>query len=196
MLLKSHLEATVRSLTTFPELVVSLSLYAIAIFFAYFFLSGFIWGAGFQPTPKKDIELAAKLLKLQEGMTVYDLGSGTGSVVILLAKKYKVRCVGIEIDPLKSFLSRLRIARHRDLKERIEIQRKNFFKADFTKADFVYLFLSGGTLVMGKLAQKLVLELKPGTKIASYVHVFKGVEPDIEEGHVKIYSVESLRSSF
>ncbi|MHB1909411.1 MAG: SAM-dependent methyltransferase [Nitrososphaerales archaeon] len=159
-------------------------------------MSGFIWGAGFQPTPKKDIELAAKLLKLQEGMTVYDLGSGTGSVVILLAKKYKVRCVGIEVDPLKSTISRLRIARHKDLKNLIEIQRKNFFKADFTKADCVYLFLSGGTLVMEKLARKLVSELKSGTKIVSYIHVFKGVEPEIEEGHVKIYSIESLRSRF
>lgn len=168
----------------------------IAGFFAYFFLSGFIWGAGFEPTRKKDIDTAAKLLGLREGMLVYDLGSGTGDVVIHLAMKYKVKCVGIEIDPLKAWISRLRISRSKELRNLIEIKRGNLLKIDLSKADAIYVFLSGGTQIMKKLEEKLSNE-ESGTraKIASYVHSFPGLEAETSSGDIRIYSLAALRKA-
>jgi precorrin-6B methylase 2 len=168
-------------------------LFVLAAFIAYFFLSGFIWGAGFQPTPKKEIELAAQLLGLKAGMVVFDLGSGTGQVVIHLAKKYQVKCVGIEIDPLKVWLSKFRIFLAGDVKTLVEIKQGNFLSQDLSKADAVFVFLSGGTKIMNNLEQKLQRELKEGTKIASYVHAFPNWRPIVSDRSIKIYSLSHLK---
>ncbi|MDH2901108.1 MAG: class I SAM-dependent methyltransferase [archaeon] len=138
------------------------------------------------------MELAAELLGLKKGMLVYDLGSGTGDVVIHLARKYKVKCVGIEIDPLKVLLSKIRISRAKDLRTLIEIERKNFLSVDLSKADAIYLFLSGGTKIMKNLEPKLLRELKEGVKIASYVHSFQKWTPEASVRDIKIYSISNL----
>jgi SAM-dependent methyltransferase len=122
-------------------------------------------------------------------MLVYDLGSGTGDVVIHLARKYKVKCVGIEIDPLKVLLSKIRISRAKDLRTLIEIERKNFLSVDLSKADAIYLFLSGGTKIMKNLEPKLLRELKEGVKIASYVHSFQKWIPEASVRDIKVYSI-------
>ncbi len=159
-------------------------------------MSGFIWGAGFEPTPKKDIDTAAKLLGLKDGMLVYDLGSGTGDVVIHLAKKYKVKCIGIEVDPIKAWISRLRIARSKGLRDSIEIKRANFLETDLSKAEVIYVFLSGGTKIMKKLEEKLSIEkldnINP--KIASYVHTFPDLKEESASGDIRVYSLRELKS--
>ena len=107
-----------------PKDILGIIFYSLAIFLAYFFLSGFIWGAGFEPTKKKDVDTAARLLELKKGMTVYDLGSGTGDVLLHLATKYQVKCVGYEIDPVKFWISKIRISVRRTIKDQIEIKRE------------------------------------------------------------------------
>lgn len=177
-----------------PEIVVTTGLFVLSAFLAYFFLSGFIWGAGFQPTPKKDIELAAELLALKEGMLVYDLGSGTGDVIMHLARNYKVKCIGIEIDPLKVLLSKIRISRAKDLRTLIEIKRTNFLSVDLSKADAIYVFLSGGTNIMKNLEPKLLSELKHDAKIASYVHSFQNWTPEISLRDIRVYSISEVKA--
>ena len=125
-------------------------------------------------------------------MLVYDLGSGTGDVVIYLARKYKVKCVGIEIDPLKVLLSKIRISQAKDLRTLIEIKRKNFLSVDLSNADAIYLFLSGGTKIMKNLEPKLLRELKEGVKIASYVHSFQKWIPEASVRDIKVYSTSNL----
>jgi ribosomal protein L11 methylase PrmA len=178
------------------EVLIAIVLFIVAALLAYFFLSGFIWGAGFQPTPKKDIELAAELLGLKQGMIVFDLGSGTGDVLIHLARKYKVKCVGIEIDPLKVMLSKLRISRAKDLRTLIEIKRGNFLLVDLSKADAIYIFLFAGTKIMKSLEPKLLRELKEGAKIASYVHSFESWIPEASVGDVRVYSISDARQNY
>jgi len=178
----------------FVAAVIGISLYVLAGFFAYFFLSGFIWGAGFEPTRKKDIDVAAKLLGLREGMLVYDLGSGTGDVVIHLAKKYKVNCVGVEIEPLKAWISRLRISRSKELRELIKIKRGNFLNMDLSKAQAIYVFLSGGTKIMKKLEEKLANEQLDNVnlRIASYVHSFPDLKEESASGEIRVYSFPDI----
>jgi SAM-dependent methyltransferase len=177
-----------------PQIDMTVLLFALAAFVSYFFLSGFIWGAGFQSTPKKDIDLAAQLLNLETGTVVYDLGSGTGQVITHLARKYKVNCVGIEIDPLKVSLSRLRVLLARKgLRSLVEIRGGNFLSEDLSRADVIYVFLSGGTKIMRTLEQKLQRELREGAKIVSYVHIFPDWKPIVVASKVKIYSISNLK---
>ena len=44
----------------------------LAAVMAYYFLSGFIWGAGYAPTSRKEIEKVARFLDLKAGKTFYD----------------------------------------------------------------------------------------------------------------------------
>jgi precorrin-6B methylase 2 len=165
-------------------------LYSIVAFVAYFFLGSFIFGAGFQPTPKREIDLAARLVGLQAGTVVYDLGSGTGSVVFYLAEKYSAKCVGIEVDPLRYGISVLKLRFSGALKDRVSFQRGNLLDCDLSKADVVYAFLSGGTGVMKALESKIQKEMKPGSKIISYVHLFKDWAPEAASGDVRVYRME------
>jgi precorrin-6B methylase 2 len=174
------------------ETDLAISLYVLAAFLGYFFLSGFIWGAGFQPTPKKELDRVAQLLQLKQGTTVYDLGSGTGQVVIHLARKYKVKCVGIEIDPLKVLITKIRIALAKDVKNLVEIRRANLFSIDISKADVIYLFLSGGTSIMKNLESKLLDETREGAMIVSYVHSFEDWSPALSMREIKIYSLSNM----
>lgn len=175
-------------MTYLEAVALSSLLFLTAVFVAYFFVSGFIWGAGFEPTRRKNIDLAAELLGVGESTLVYDLGSGTGDVVMRLAERYGARCVGIEVDPLKAWISRLRISRSARARSRVEIERRNFLSADVSRADAVYVFLSGGTDIMKRLGEKLARESKEGAKVASYVHSFPGQNAVSSTGEVRVYS--------
>ncbi len=169
-----------------------MGLFSLAGFVAYFFLSGFIFGAGFQPTPTEAIEKAAQTLRLRGGMVVYDLGSGLGKVLFHLSKKYEVKCVGVEIDPLKFVLSSL-IARIKKLEDKVQFIRGNILDFDLSNADVVFLFLSSETGIMEKIASKALVEMKAGSKLVSYIHEFdKGSGVFLEQsigGNIHVYSV-------
>jgi SAM-dependent methyltransferase len=165
--------------------------YFAAAFIAYFFLSGFVFGAGYQNSPLKKVDYAARLANLQRGMLVYDLGSGLGGPLIFLAKKYGVRCVGIEIEPLKFLLSKLNV-KLSGVGGTVVITRGNFLDANLAEADMLFLFLSGGTNIMEKVRKKALEEMKPSAKIASYVHSFGAAWPPMMvEGDIRVYSIPS-----
>lgn len=166
--------------------------YALVAFLLYFFFSGLIWGAGYEFTPRKQIEVAGELLKLKEGMIVYDLGSGLGDVLIFLARKYKVKCVGIEVDPLKVMLTKLRISTDKELKRLIQIKRANLLSVDLREADAIYVFLYDKTGIMKSLKAKLASDLKDDAKIASYWHPFPDCIPQVSSGRMRIYAKQSM----
>ena len=96
---------------------------------------------------------------------LYELGSGEGTTVIIAAKEFDVKCIGIEIDPMRSFISRIRIF-FSGAKDNITILQKNFFKVDFSEATVVYAYLVPKALL--RLKEKFLKELKSGTRIVSY----------------------------
>jgi SAM-dependent methyltransferase len=171
-------------------LIFVIVLYGIIALIGYFFLGGFIFGAGFEPTSKKEIDRAAGLVGLRDGLKVYDLGSGTGSVVLHLAKNYGIDCVGVEVDPLKFWISEMRLKSSGALKGTVRFVRGNLLNADLSGVDVVYIFLSGGSGIMESLKQKILREMKPGSKVVSYVHLFKDWRPSAVEKEIRVYTVE------
>jgi precorrin-6B methylase 2 len=173
-------------------LILLVLLYGCIALFGYFFLGGFFHGAGFEPTPKKQIDLGAKLADLKDGMVVYDLGSGIGSVLLHLAKNYSIKGIGIEVDPLKHAISNGRLNFNKSaLKGEVTFIRGNLMAADLSKADVVYVFLSGGSGIMSSVKKKAETEMKPGSKIISYVHLFKNWKPLAESGDIRVYGIAS-----
>lgn len=105
---------------------------------------------------------------------VYDLGSGDGRIVIEAAARYQALGIGVEADPLRVFWSNIKI-RKRKLGQQVKIIWGNIFDQNLSHATVVVVFLWGRT--NEKLKDKLQEELRPGTRIVSYVWKFNGWKP-------------------
>lgn len=127
-----------------------------------------------------------QLVKVQPGETVYDLGSGDGRVLIVAAREFGANGVGIEIEPLRAFLSRLTFALS-GLSPKIKIQRANFFDVSLSAADVVVIYLLPKALA--RLAPKLKTELKPGARVVTLTYHFTEWQPTIEEANIHVYKV-------
>jgi predicted RNA methylase len=111
-----------------------------------------------------------RLAKIKKGELVYDLGSGDGTALITAAKEFGANGIGIEIDPLRYWISKIRIQRM-GLANKLKVIRQNFFKQEIKNADVVFVYLVPKALE--KLLPKLKKELKKGTRIVSYVYEMK-----------------------
>jgi Histone methylation protein DOT1 len=171
----------------------SILLFSLAAFIGYFFLSGFIWGAGYYPTSGKEIDSVARLLCLDKDSKFYDLGSGYGRMVLGISQRFAVSTVGVEVDPIKCWWTR-QVIKRKKLGSRVKIVNSNFLNIDLSEADGIFVFLSSETKIMRKLHEKLFEELKPGTKVVSYVHQFKNWNPDRVEGKLFLYSIPNAAS--
>jgi len=106
-----------------------------------------------------------RLAKVGKDDIVYDLGSGDGTALTVAAKEFGAKGVGIEIDPLRAFISTLMIRIIR-VQDKVKIKRKNFFGVDISRASVVFVYLV--PRVLNKLLPKFKGELSSGTRIVSY----------------------------
>jgi SAM-dependent methyltransferase len=120
----------------------------------------------FQSSPKEVVLEMLKLANVSKDDVVYDLGSGDGRILIAAAQLYQARGVGIDIDPRRT-REGLANARREGVLNRIRFRTEDLFKANITEATVVTLFL--WPKVNLKLRSKLWRDLKPGTRVVSYV---------------------------
>lgn len=105
---------------------------------------------------------------------VYDLGSGDGRIPIAAATAFGARGVGIEIDP--ALVTRAQAnAREAGVEDRVEFRLGNMYVADVRGATVVTLFLHPGPNL--KLREKLRSDLRPGSRVVSYVWDMGGWTP-------------------
>jgi predicted RNA methylase len=116
-------------------------------------------------TKEKTAQAAFELANVTKKDVIYELGSGEATALLVAAKKFGTRGVGIEIDPIRFYLSKFSIWR-KGYNKKIKIVRGDIFKEDISGASLVYVYLVPKTL--NKLIPKFKSELKEGTKIISY----------------------------
>jgi tRNA A58 N-methylase Trm61 len=131
----------------------------------------------FLPSPYEVVDALLQLAAVGPGDVVYDLGSGDGRIVIEAAKAYGARGVGIELDP-KLVVQATRNAEVAGVSDRVTFKEGDIFEADISEATVVTMFLL--STINDRLKPKLLRELKPGTRIASYRFPIRGWEPDKE----------------
>jgi len=141
------------------------------------------WSPWWRTTDKvaKDI---ASLAKLRSSDIIYDLGCGDARHLITFAKQYKIKCVGIEIDPLRYFIARQRVKRNK-LDKRITIIKANFNTINISNATVVYVYLI--PKVLRKIQPKLKRELKKGSKVISYRYKIAGLKLESYDKSNKLY---------
>jgi len=133
-----------------------------------------IYGTPGTPSRPYLIRAALKLAGLRPDETVYDLGAGDGRVVVLGAREFGARGVGIEIEPVHCMVAWLRILLS-GTAGRVSIRQRNFFEADWADADVIFIYLTPPLL--RRLAPHLMLKLRPGSRVVSLYFPFDDWQP-------------------
>ena len=143
-----------------------------------------VLGSPWTPTPPKRVRRMLDMAEVGPEDVVYDLGSGDGRIVIEAAKRYRARAVGIEADPLRVLWSRLIVALL-GLQKQVGIVWGNLFDRGIEEATVVTLFLRQRTNKL--LKSKLQRELRPGTRVVSYIWTFEGWSPTKTDPEAQVY---------
>ena len=144
---------------------------------------------GLPPVPTKPsrIRKALQLANLQPNEVLYDLGAGDGRVLIIAAREFHARAVGIEIGPIQCLLIWLR-ALAGGLGNQIQVKWANFYKADLREADVVFVYATSKEIV--KLAPHLEKQLKQGAQVVSISADFPEWEPSTFDDRDLIFVYE------
>ncbi|MEP0804691.1 MAG: class I SAM-dependent methyltransferase [Chloroflexota bacterium] len=158
---------------------ISLALFALALLWI---LVPAFYGLPSKPTKPDRIRKALRLAGLKAGETLYDLGAGDGRVLLIAAREFGAKAVGIEVAPVQILLIWLKILLG-GLRERVEVQWGNFYRADLSRADVVFIYATLGELM--KLAPHLQNQMRAGTRLVS-------IAADVPEWEPSVFDEESL----
>ena len=128
----------------------------------------------FVASPVPVIRRLLTLAELKPGEIFYDLGAGDGGPIIIAAKEFGARCVGIE---LRTDLARRAMMKVRELglEDRVKVINDDIFNVPINDADVVYLYLT--TSANEKVRPKLEAELKAGARVVSHDYKIEGWNP-------------------
>jgi len=128
----------------------------------------------FVESPTYVVRKMLQLVEPKPDEILYDMGSGDGRILIMAAKEFQLRCIGIEIrqDLFKRSMDEVR---RLNLESRIKIINGDFFNVNISNADIVTLYLN--VLANEKLRPKLEKELRIGTRVVSHDYEIRGWKP-------------------
>ena len=118
-------------------------------------------GAMFHPSAKIRVKTFLDYVPMTAKELLIDIGCGDGRVLREARRRYGVRVLGIEVNPLIYLLARIRNLGMKG----VEVRWCNFWKVNLKDADVVFCYLFPD--VMKNLAEKLESELRPGTRVIS-----------------------------
>jgi SAM-dependent methyltransferase len=148
------------------------------------------------PTPEAVVEQMLQAAHLKPGETLYDLGSGEGRIVIMAARKFKAKAVGVELEAglCKIASARVKVL---GLEDSVRIIHGNLLKVDLRPADVVTIYLLTASNEL--LRPNLERDLKPGARVVSHDFEIRGWKPSAvqkleAEGRPRIIYVYEMGS--
>jgi len=153
--------------------MILLSILILVIAAGVYMLYSFIFGAAYFPSYdiqslRRAVKKSLELFKDQDQIVFADLGSGFGRVCFEVVKiDHKIKCVGVEIDPIKVFWSRL-MASIKRLEDRVVFIRGDIRKTDTRGFDIIYMFLWPG--ITREIEEKIFRERGRTRVIISLEH--------------------------
>ena len=145
------------------------------------------YGLPSKPTRPDRIRAALKLVNLQPDEILYDLGAGDGRVLIIAAKEFDAKAIGLEVGPVQCLLIWLRIVVG-GLSKYVKIKLANFYKSNLSDADVVFIYATSQELL--KLAPHLEKQMKPGSRLVSISADFPVWEPSAFDKHELIFAYD------
>jgi len=129
--------------------------------------------APYVSTPMVVVEKMLEMAKITEKDILYDLGCGDGRIVIMAAKLYGARGVGIDIDPERIEESKA-YGSAAGVDDLVEFRLQDAMKADVSPATVVTLYLLPESNAL--LRPLLEEQLKPGARVVSHNYHMPGWE--------------------
>jgi SAM-dependent methyltransferase len=166
-----------------PELL-TIGLFAAAGALVYFVFASFAYGAGYQPTPRAAVRSMLALAEVGPKDRLVDLGAGTGAIVFRAARLRGAHVVGVEVEPIRVLVLRLRRALGGPA-DRVEIRWGSLFETDLTRASVVCCFLWPGA--MAKLRPIFEAQLPVGARVVSHWHPVPGWTPEVVDQPNRVY---------
>jgi len=126
------------------------------------------------PTPEEVVDRMLTMAQVTPQDFVVDLGSGDGRTVIMAAKKYGARSLGVEYNP-DMVAHAQRNAQAAGVLGKAQIVQGDIFVTDFTQATVLTLYL------LPSLNMKLrpqILAMRPGTRVVAHAFNMEDWEPD------------------
>jgi predicted RNA methylase len=117
------------------------------------------------PTPQEVVDKMLDLANVGKNDMLFDLGCGDGRIVVTAAKVRGARGTGIDIDPVRIAEAKEN-ARKAGVADRAQFRVGDLFKADFSSATVVTLYLL--PTINAKLRPQLWKQLKVGTRVVSH----------------------------
>ena len=127
------------------------------------------------PSPTSVVADMLNLANVGPNDFVIDLGSGDGRIVLTAAKVFGARGFGVDINE-KLVREANESAKLQGIAERANFTMQDLFKTDISKATVVTMYLLPNTVNM--LKDKLLNELRPGTRILSHDYPLAGWRAD------------------
>jgi len=155
-------------------LIAYVLLAAFTIVFGLWLVVPFVSGLPWFPTHYARIRKALKMAGVRPGEVVYDLGAGDGRVLILAAREFGAKAVGIEISPVHCLEAWIK-ARLNRVGARVTVRLGNFYTADLAKADVVFAYMTSSQAP--RLRPYLESSLKPGARVVTISFDFDGWQP-------------------
>jgi precorrin-6B methylase 2 len=135
----------------------------------------------YQPTPHEIVDQMLRLAGLSPGDVLYDLGCGDGRIVVAAAEKYRIRAVGVDINPKRIAEARAN-ARQHGVEKRVQFILGDAKKANFREASVITMYLGAdGNL---RLVDQLRGQLPAGARIVSRDFQIHGWAPELFENFV------------
>lgn len=131
----------------------------------------------FITTPMNVVDQMLAMAEIKEGDVLYDLGCGDGRIAIQAAKRFGIKCIGYDIDPVRIEESRANAIKE-GVEDLVQFEVADVFTLDFSQADVILMYL------LPELNVRLIPQLqqmKPGSRIVSHNFDMEGVEPDTDK---------------
>jgi predicted RNA methylase len=144
-------------------------------------------GAPYLPTPLRKVRKMLTLANVQPGELVYDLGCGDGRFLIVAARRFKAKAIGIEINIIRYLWCQFLIT-VLFLRKRVKIKYGNLFNHDLSEADVVVCYLLQST--NDRLEDKLINELSQSARVVSNTFTFNSLPAIItDESSIYVYKI-------
>ena len=127
------------------------------------------------PSPTSVVSDMLKIAEVGASDFVIDLGSGDGRIVLTAAKVFGASGFGVEIkDDLVTKSNAA--AAEQGVADRVKFIKQDLFKTDISKATVLTMYLLPDTVTL--LKDKLLTELRPGTRVISHDYPLTGWIPE------------------